>query len=318
MVEEVRAYWQTIFYNIHYVCQPITGVVKARILNISPLVSVLLAIISVQGGAAIAKSIFPVLGAAGTASLRIGLSAIFLLMIFRPNLNKLTIPQWKAVIPFGLCLGAMNLVFYLAIERIPIGLGVTLEFVGPLILAVFSSKKRTDFLWILLAAAGIALIAPWNEQNIDPIGALLALLAGVFWAGYILLGGKISKIMDGTQAVTVGMIFASFMVIPFGIASGGLSNFTPDMSFAVCVLALLSSAIPFLLEMKALKQLTSSTFSILMSMEPAVAALSALIFLGEYLILSEWLAIILVMSASAGAALTQKPKPIENHDPLLP
>jgi inner membrane transporter RhtA len=134
--------------------------VIAKILNISPLVSVLLAIVSVQGGAAIAKSIFPVLGAAGTASLRIGLSALFLLLIFRPDLSKLTSAQWKAVIPFGLCLGAMKLVFYLAIERIPIGLGVTLEFVGPLALAVFTSKRRTDFLWILLAGAGIALIAP--------------------------------------------------------------------------------------------------------------------------------------------------------------
>ena len=221
------------------------------------------------------------------------------------------------MIPFGLCLGAMNLVFYLAIDRIPIGLGVTLEFVGPLVLAVFSSKQRTDFLWILLAGAGIALIAPWNEQNIDPLGALLALLAGGFWTGYILLGGKISQIMDGTHAVTVGMIFASLLVVPFGVASGGLSNFTPDMAIAVCALALLSSAIPFLLEMKALKHLPSSTFSILMSLEPAVAAISALIFLGEYLILTEWFAIILVMSASAGAALSQKPKPIKSLDHLV-
>lgn len=284
-----------------------------RILNIPPFVSVLLAIISVQGGAAIAKSIFPVLGAAGTASFRIGLSALFLLIIFRPKLSKLTSAQWKAVIPFGLCLGAMNLVFYLAIKRIPIGLGVTLEFLGPLVLAVFSSKRRSDILWILIAGAGIALIAPWNEQNIDPLGAMLAILAGGFWAGYILLGGHISKIMEGTQAVTVGMIFASILVVPFGIMSGGLSNFTPGMIIAVSALALLSSAIPFLLEMKALKQLPASTFSILMSMEPAVAAISALVFLGEYLVLTEWLAIILVMSASAGAALSKQPKTIENY-----
>ncbi len=281
--------------------------------DIPPILAVLLAIISVQGGASIAKSIFPVLGAAGTASLRIGLSAIFLLFLFRPNFSKMTTAQWKAVAPYGLCLGAMNLVFYLAIERIPIGLGVTLEFVGPLVLAVFSSKRKTDILWILLAGAGIALIAPWNEQNIDPLGAFLALLAGVFWAGYIVQGGRISNIMDGRQAVTVGMVFASCLAVPFGIMSGGLNNFTPDMTLAVCALALLSSAIPFLLEIKALKQLPASTFSILMSMEPAVAGIFALIFLGEILNLTEWLAIILVMSASAGAALTSKAKPLENY-----
>jgi inner membrane transporter RhtA len=196
----------------------------------------------------------------------------------------------------------MNLVFYLAIERIPVGLGVTLEFIGPLILAVFSSRKMSDFLWILLAACGIALIAPWNAQNIDPLGAFLALLAGGFWAGYILLGGNISKRMDGTDAVTVGMIFASVLVIPVGLMSGGFQYFTAEMIIGVSALALLSSAIPFLLEMKALKCLPASTFSILMSMEPAVAALSALVFLGEELGLTEWLAIVLVTLASAGVA----------------
>ncbi|MEJ7693432.1 EamA family transporter [Daejeonella sp.] len=284
----------------------------AKIFNIPPIPSVLLAIISVQGGAAIAKSIFPLLGAATTASLRIGLSSIFLFLIFRPNLNKLTSAQWKSVIPFGLCLGAMNLVFYLAIERIPLGLAVTLEFIGPLILAVVSSRRRSDFLWILLAAAGIALIAPWNAEKIDPLGALLALAAGGFWAGYILLGGNISKIMAGPQAVTLGMMFASILVVPFGVMSGGFENFNAEMIIPVSALALLSSAIPFLLEMKALKLLPPNTFSILMSMEPAVAALSALVFLGEHLVLTEWLAITVVMVASAGAALGKTTSQVEN------
>ncbi len=285
----------------------------SRLFNIPPIASVLLAIISVQSGAAIAKSIFPVLGAATTASFRIGLSAIFLFAMFRPNLSKLTAAQWKAAILYGLCLGAMNLVFYLAIERIPIGLAVTLEFVGPLVLAVFNSRRRSDFLWVLLAAAGIALIAPWNAKSIDPLGALLALLAGGFWAGYILLGGYISKIMDGTHAVTVGMIFASALVVPFGLISGGLQNFTGEIVIAVSALALLSSAIPFLLEMKALKILPPNTFSILMSMEPAVAALSALLFLGEHLVLTEWLAIALVMLASAGAAFGKRTSLVETY-----
>jgi inner membrane transporter RhtA len=274
-------------------------------INIPPVIAVLLAIVSVQGGAAIAKSIFPLLGAVTTASFRIGLSAMFLLLIFRPQLRNLSTAQWKAVIPFGLSLGAMNLVFYLAIERIPVGLAVTLEFIGPLLLAVCNSRRTSDFIWVLFAAAGIALIAPWDANSIDLVGALLALVAGGFWAAYILLGGHVAKIMDGNQAVAVGMIFASLLVMPFGLASSGIQNFTPGLISALCAIAILSSAVPFLLEMNALKVLPAQTFSILMSMEPAIAALSAMIFLGEHLKGTEWLAIILVISASAGAALNK-------------
>lgn len=277
-----------------------------RLFNMHPVMAIVLAIITVQGGAAIAKSIFPILGAASTAALRTGLSAISLILIFPPDLRSIHAAQWRAVIPYGLCLGAMNLVFYMAIERIPLGLGVTLEFIGPLLLAVFQSKRLADFLWVLLAAAGIALIAPWNEQGIDLMGAFLALLAGGFWAGYIVLGGQVSKVMDGSRAVTVGMIFACVMVVPFGIASGGFSNFTPAMILTGSALALLSSSIPFLLEMRALHQLPARTFSILMSLEPAVAAFSGLIFLGEYLAVTEWLAVLLVITSSAGATFWKK------------
>jgi inner membrane transporter RhtA len=275
-------------------------------IKIPPVVAVLLAMLSVQGGAAIAKSIFPVLGAVTTASFRIGLSALFLFLMFRPRLLQLSPAQWRIVIPFGLSLGAMNLIFYLAIARIPVGLAVTLEFFGPLLLAVFSSRRSSDFIWIIIAAAGIVLIAPWNAESIDLIGALLALIAGGFWAAYILLGANVSKIMNGNQAVTVGLIVASLLVIPFGFASPALQNFNPGLILALCAIAILSSAIPFLLEMNALKVLPAQTFSILMSMEPAIAALSALIFLNEQLKGTEWLAIILVISASAGAALSKR------------
>lgn len=274
--------------------------------GIPPLPAVLLAIISVQGGAAIAKGLFPSLGAAGTASVRIGLSAVILYLVNRPNFGKLTAPQWKAVIPYGLCLGAMNLIFYLSLERIPLGLAVTLEFIGPLLLAIYGSKRYVDYLWVLLAATGIAFIAPWSGKGIDVIGALLALAAGGFWAGYIVLGGRISKIMDGGQAVSVGMIFASMVVLPIGLYEGGLVNFTPIMLLTGGALALLSSAIPFTLEMKALKQIPAQTFSILMSLEPAVAALCGLIFLSEHLALMEWLAVISVVIASAGATMTKE------------
>ncbi|MGZ9735987.1 EamA family transporter [Flavobacterium sp. GNP002] len=279
---------------------------KLKQINIPPLPAVLLAIISVQSGAAIAKGLFPAIGAAGTASLRIGISALILLAVYRPNLKKITVDQWKLVIPYGLSLGAMNLIFYLSIERIPIGLAVTLEFIGPLLVAVLGSKRTIDFFWVLLAAAGIVLIAPWSNNGLDILGVVFALLAGALWAAYIILGGKISKIMKGGDAVTIGMLFASILIVPFGILGNGLSNLTPQLLGLGVALALLSSAIPFTLEMKALGQLPARTFSILMSLEPAAASICAFIFLQEYLTFNEILAVIFVVIASAGSTITSK------------
>ncbi|MET1055830.1 MAG: DMT family transporter [Pedobacter sp.] len=276
--------------------------------KVPPFPAVILAILSVQIGAAFAKSLFPVLGAAGTSTVRIGISALILLAFNRPDLRKLTAAQWKAVIPYGICLGAMNGVFYLSLSRIPLGLAVALEFIGPLMLSVLTSKSRLDYLWALLAIAGIALITPWNGNGIDLYGAAMALLAGTFWAGYIILGQRTSTVIDGAQAVTVGMIFAIVVILPFGIADGRLGNFTVAMIPSAIALGLLCSAIPFSLEIGALKHIPAKTFSILMSLEPAVAAVCGLIFLKEYLSLIEWLAIVLVVTASLGATLTGKPE----------
>lgn len=274
--------------------------------NIPPVYAVLLAIISVQCGAAIAKTLFPTIGAAGTASLRIGISAILLLLAYRPNLKAITPKQWKIVLPYGLTLGAMNLVFYTAIERIPIGLAVTLEFIGPLLVAIIGSKRLLDYCWVLLAAIGIVLIAPWSNDSIDPIGVIFALLAGALWATYIILGGKVSKIMHDGQAVATGMLFGAILILPFGLYENGLANLTPKFLGMGFALALLSSAIPFTLEMKALGQLPPRTFSILMSLEPAAAAVCAYIFLQEHLNFYEILAIICVVIASVGSTLTAK------------
>jgi inner membrane transporter RhtA len=276
---------------------------------------VLLAVVSVQGGAAFAKELFPVLGSAGTAGMRIGLSALLLFALFRPPLARLTRAQWVAVIPYGVVLGTMNLSFYKALERIPLGLGVTLEFVGPLALAVFGSRRALDFLWVVLAAAGIALITPWHRGagSLDLLGVLLALFAGACWAGYIVLGGRVSKVFPGGQSVATGMLFASLTVLPFSFAEGLAARLTPPLFAAGLAVALLSSAIPFTLEMMALRELSSRTFGILMSLEPAAAALSGLVFLREQLTGTQWLALVLVSAASAGAALTARrvPPPVE-------
>lgn len=279
---------------------------KNKEFNIPPIYAVLLAIISVQCGAAIAKSLFPAIGAAGTASIRIGVSAIILLIAYRPNLKAITSKQWKIVVPYGMSLGIMNLIFYLAIERIPIGLAVTLEFIGPLLVAIIGSRRLIDYCWVLLAATGIVLIAPWTNDRVDMLGVVFALLAGAFWAAYIVLGGKISQIMNGGQAVSTGMLFAAILILPFGFYENGLANLTPKLLGMGIALALLSSAIPFTLEMKALGQLPPRTFSILMSLEPAAASICAFIFLQEHLNFYEILAVLFVVIASAGSTLTAK------------
>lgn len=279
---------------------------RAKGPGIPPIPAVLLGVLSVQGGAAIAKGLFPVLGAMGTVGLRVALSALMLVVVFRPRPARFTVAQWRAVIPYGVVLGAMNVMFYLAISRIPLGLGVTLEFIGPLGVAVAGSRRALDVVWVALAAAGIALIAPWNESGVDPLGVALALAAGALWAAYILLGGRVSRVMPGGVAVAVGMAIATVTVLPVSAASGGLGRLTPGMFAAGVGVALLSSALPYTLEMIALKALPARTFGILMSLEPAVAALAGLVFLKEMLTGAQWLAVVLVIAASAGAAFTAR------------
>jgi inner membrane transporter RhtA len=271
--------------------------------------AVLLSIVSVQGGAAIAKGLFPVLGAAGTASMRIGLSALVLLLVVRPRFGRLQAAQWRAVVPYGLALGAMNFLFYCALARIPLGLAVTLEFVGPLGLALSGSRRWTDVVWALLAAGGIALIAPWGGAGLDLPGAALALAAGGCWVVYIVLGRRTAAVLPGTQAVAVGMLFAAALVLPFGAAGGSLLKLTPHLFLLGALLALFSSVLPFSLEMQAMKTLPTRTFSILMSLEPVAAALSGWLLLGERLTLSQWLAVAFIVVASMGATLSGVPQP---------
>lgn len=273
--------------------------------------AVLLSIVSVQGGAAIAKGLFPVLGPAGTTSLRVGISALGLLLLVRPKLGRLTKAQWRAVVPYGLALGLMNLLFYYALARIPLGLAVTLEFIGPLGLALAGSRRWGDVLWALLAAAGIALIAPWRGQGIDLVGMAFALAAGGCWAVYIVLGQRTAAVLPGQQAVAIGLLFAALPVLPLGLASGSLLALTPPLLLLGSLLALFSSVLPFSLEMQALRTLPTRTFSILMSLEPVAAAISGGLLLGERLLPAQWLAVGLIVVASVGATRTaRRPAPV--------
>lgn len=283
---------------------------KAYLMKLPPIPAVLLSIISVQGGAAIAKGLFPLLGAGGTAGVRIGFSALILVLLVRPRLRQLTTVQWRAVIPYGIILGLMNLLFYCALARIPMGLAVTLEFIGPLCLALAGSRRTLDLLWVVLAGAGIALIAPWNGEGVDLIGIIFALLAGVCWAIYILLSKRAGAQLPGQLAVTVGMLFAALTVLPFGIIEGNLFSMTPYLLLLSVTLAIFSSVLPFSLEMQALRAMPPRTFSILMSLEPAMAALVGLLLLGEHLKVSQWLAVACIVVASSGAALKGKNSPL--------
>lgn len=273
---------------------------------ILPVPAIVGAIVSVQGGAALAKGLFPALGATGTVGLRVGISAVILLAAFRPRLRQATAAQWRVLIPYGLVLGVMNVVFYLALSRIPLGLAVTVEFIGPLGVAVFGSRRAMDVAWVVLAAGGIALIAPWGGGGADALGVLLALAAGACWAAYILLGGRISRMISGGAAVATGMAIATLVAVPIAAATGGFTRLTPRLFAAGIGVALLSSAIPYTLEMIALKELPARTFGILMSLEPAVAALAGLVFLHEVLSPRQWLAVALVIAASTGSTLTSR------------
>ncbi len=275
---------------------------KIRNTNIA-VAAAILSMIYVQGGASFAKQLFPAIGPIATTTLRIGLSAILLYAINRPKLRTFNKQQWMYCGLYGIGIAVMNLIFYMAIQRIPLGLGVTIEFVGPLFLAFVLSKKWTDVIWAVLALTGILVIVPWKSNGIDPIGLGLALLAGVFWAVYILMGAKLSKVMEGKQAVTTGMMIATVFIVPFALMDGAILNINTGQFSKGLLVAILSSALPFSLDMMALGRLPAKTFSILTSLQPAFGALSGLIFLHEYLSINQWVSVLCVVLASIGTTI---------------
>jgi len=268
--------------------------------------ALLLAIGSVQFGATLARRLFPLVGAAGATALRQGLAALLLLLFFRVWRSDFARLNWRVLLLFGVALGCMNLAFYQAIARIPLGIAVALEFLGPLAVAIFSSRRLVDFLWIACVALGLYWLLPLTTDaaRLDPIGVALALVAGAFWGLYIIIGQKAGAAMHGGTAVALGMAVASLLTVPVGIAHAGANLLSAAVIPLALGVAILSSAVPFSLEMIALTRLPRRTFSLMMSLEPAVAAIAGFVFLGERLAALQVAAVGLVIVASAGSSLT--------------
>jgi inner membrane transporter RhtA len=277
-----------------------------RLRGAPPTALVIFPIISVQLGAAVAKSLFDSLGPGGTVFLRIAFAALVLFLLVRPKLGGHDRAGYLVAGLFGLTLAGMNFSLYLAFDRIPLGVAVTLEFVGPLGVAVAGSRRLLDLLWVVLAAAGILLLAPLSVlggMDLDPVGVAFALLAGCLWASYILLSARTGSAFPGGTGLVIALCVGTFVIFPFGIAGAGYALLDPKLLLAGFGVAMLSSAIPYSLELEALRNLPARVFGVLMSLEPAVAALAGLVVLGERLEMRAVAAIIFVTIAAAGASL---------------
>jgi inner membrane transporter RhtA len=273
-----------------------------RLDRIHPTLLVLAGIASVQFGAAIAKSLFDEIGPGGTVFLRVTLAALVLAAFWRPSARGHSASDWRLLAAFGLSLAAMNLSFYESLNRIPLGIAVTFEFVGPLGVAIAGSRRALDLAWVVLAAAGIVLLSDFGNADLDGFGVALALVAGGFWAAYILLSVRVGRRFPGGNGLALAMGEGAVMLVPVGVADAGADLLVLWILAAGLAVAILSSAIPYTLEMEALRRLPTGVFGVLMSIEPAMAALAGFIVLDEGLATRELVAILLVVAASAGAA----------------
>lgn len=276
------------------------------------LVVLSVAIILFQSGSAFAVKIFATIGPIATVALRQGASALLMgafSQIWKIDYSKI---DYRALIPYGLSLGIMNSAFYYSIDKIPMGVAVAIEFSGPLLVSVFTSRKKIDFLWILIAAIGILLLLPTHEfaQKLDPIGLIFAAIAAAAWGAYIVFGHNLGKSMGETQAVALGFVVSLFISLPLVLIIGVKQN-VPLINWVgfALVLTFFSGAIPYSMEMFALKRMKKSTFSLLMSLDPAFAALSGFIFLQQKLVFLQILAIGFIIVASIGSSLGNKNTP---------
>lgn len=272
---------------------------------VPPPVLVLVGIVSVQVGSALAKHLFDEVGSFGTVGLRLFFAAAVLMAVWRPPL-RMGRRAWTVVLGYGVVLGVMNLCFYLALARLPLGIAVTTEFLGPLAVALGGSRRWLDAFWALLAGGGVALLME-GRGDVDLVGLLFALAAGACWGLYILLGAALGRHTTEGNGLALAMAVAALVAVPFGVAGSGTALVSPWVLLAGFGVALLSSVVPYSLELEALRRIPPHVFGILMSLEPATAALVGLVVLGESLHWSQWIAILCVMAASAGATRGARP-----------
>ncbi len=260
------------------------------------------AILLTQLGASLAKGLFDEIGPGGTVFLRLAFGAVVLSLLSRPRLEGHDRRGVALILLFGLTFAGMNGSFYASIERIPLGVAVTIEFIGPLAVGLLGSRRPRDIVWVVLAAAGILLLGDGIGEGTDPWGIALALLAGTFWAAYILLSARVGRRFDDGGGLALALVVGSVAVAPLGVVQGGTNLLDPTVLAVGFLIAILASAVPYSFELEALRRLPAATFGVLMSLEPATAALVGLLVLGESLQTSEWLAVVMVVAASAGAA----------------
>lgn len=280
-----------------------------------PQVLLLAAMGSVQFGSAFASMIFPRVGPGGVAFLRVLFTAVVLLAISRPTLRGRTRTEIRTVVAYGLTLAAMNWSFYEALDQLPLGIAVTIEFTGPLAVAVAGSRRVTDVVWVALAGSGVVLLAlRGGHGGVHLVGVLLALVAATCWAGYILLTKRVGRSFGALEALAIGMSVGTFLVLPAGVVQGGSALLHPGVLGGCLGVAVLSSLVPYTLELTALRRLTTAVFGLLMSLEPAVAAVAGVLLLSQALTLVVGLAIAMVVVASVGASLTARgtaPAPVD-------
>ncbi|HEU0066641.1 MAG TPA: EamA family transporter [Sphingomonas sp.] len=285
---------------------------QSRRAGLAPL-ALIASMVSLCVGTSYAKALFPVAGAGGMTALRIGLSMLLLVAVQRPWRWRLSAVQARAVIGYGVVLALMNLSFYAAVARLPLGIAIAIEFLGPLSVAVLGSARRTDLVWVALAIAGVAMLVMAPDvagRAIDPVGVVFALLAAIGWALYIIGGKHASAVVPEGQIVCLGLCAAAVIAVPVGVMEAGRVLLDPHVLAIGALVALLCSAIPYSLELFALKRMPAATFGILVSMEPAIGALAALVVLGESIAVRQWLGIAAVVAASVGSIVTAARAPV--------
>jgi inner membrane transporter RhtA len=271
---------------------------------------VLGAIASVQFGSAIAATLFARVGPGGAVLLRLVSASIVLLALWRPRLRGRTRRELVLAVMFGIVLAGMNLSFYQALARIPLGVAVTIEFVGPLAVAVSGSRRLLDLVWVMLAAVGILALTHVGAHGLNALGVAFALIAACLWAAYILLNARVGQAFERGTGLALAMLVASVVALPAGVIDGGTRILEPRTLAVGAAVGMLSSAIPYSLELEALRRIAASVFGVLMSLEPAMAALAGLLVLGQGLSARALVGIALVIAASVGASRRARRAPV--------